>query len=162
LLLDISIYKTHTVVVDHPGAGTMKMHRRSRIGVYPRRISSIEIAHYKQGRYIYFLSLLLLLFSFPLTSFAGSVQLPQTGQKTCYNSSGTVIACTGRGQDGDIQVGVPWHDLPFTVNGNGTANTDRAAKLSVEDVSPDVYSMKGCAGSITEEPCVENLQARVL
>lgn len=29
--------------------------------------------------------------------------LPKTGQTKCYNTSGTEITCTGRGQDGDIQ-----------------------------------------------------------
>ncbi|MBI5194449.1 MAG: hypothetical protein HZA08_13570 [Nitrospirae bacterium] len=37
---------------------------------------------------------------------AGTVDLPKTGQTTCYDSFGAVIACAGTGQDGDIQAGV--------------------------------------------------------
>jgi len=49
---------------------------------------------------------------------AGTAQLPQTGQTTCYDSSGTVISCTGTGQDGEIQAGVAWPDPRFTVSGD--------------------------------------------
>ncbi|MBI5096680.1 MAG: DUF1566 domain-containing protein [Nitrospirae bacterium] len=41
-------------------------------------------------------------------------QLWETGQMTCYNSSGSVIACTGTGQDGDIRAGVAWPGTRFT------------------------------------------------
>ena len=44
----------------------------------------------------------------PALAFAGTVQLPQTGQTTCYDASGTVISCTGTGQDGEFQAGVAW------------------------------------------------------
>ena len=40
---------------------------------------------------------------FPLISLAGTVELPKTGQKTCYDASGNVINCPDTGQDGDIQ-----------------------------------------------------------
>ena len=32
--------------------------------------------------------------------------VPQTGQTTCWDTSGNVITCAGTGQDGDIQAGV--------------------------------------------------------
>ena len=35
-------------------------------------------------------------------SFAGAVDLPKTGQTTCYDTDGTVISCEGTGQDGEI------------------------------------------------------------
>ena len=35
------------------------------------------------------------------TSFAGTVQLPQTGQTKCYDSAGVEIPCAGTGQDGE-------------------------------------------------------------
>lgn len=44
----------------------------------------------------------------------------ETGQKTCYDEAGTVIACTGTGQDGDIQSGVAWPAPRFVDNGDGT------------------------------------------
>jgi hypothetical protein len=34
------------------------------------------------------------------SAFAGTVDLPQTGQKKCYDTSGNEISCTGTGQDG--------------------------------------------------------------
>ena len=42
--------------------------------------------------------------------------VPKTGQKDCYNSSGTEINCTGTGQDGESQAGVEWPDPRFTVS----------------------------------------------
>ena len=47
----------------------------------------------------------LFLFLIASTAFAGTVQLPQTGQTKCYDSAGVEIACTGTGQDGEIRAG---------------------------------------------------------
>ena len=38
----------------------------------------------------------------------------KTGQTVCYDVSGTVITCTGTGQDGDELKGVAWPDTRFT------------------------------------------------
>ena len=53
--------------------------------------------------------------------FAALVNLPQTGQTTCYDETGAAIPdCTGTGQDGDYRAGVPWDpNTRFTV-GTGT------------------------------------------
>ncbi len=48
----------------------------------------------------------------------GVIDLPQTGQTTCYDAAGSVIACAGTGQDGDIQAGVAWPSPRFTVSGD--------------------------------------------
>ncbi len=49
-----------------------------------------------------------LLFSicFIKVSYTGVIQLPKTGQTTCYDESGNVISCAGSGQDGDTQVSI--------------------------------------------------------
>jgi hypothetical protein len=44
----------------------------------------------------------------------------ETGQKTCHDEAGTVIACAGTGQDGDIQPGVAWPEPRFVDNTDGT------------------------------------------
>jgi uncharacterized repeat protein (TIGR01451 family) len=49
---------------------------------------------------------------------AQSVELPQTGQTACYDTSGILIPCPGTGQDGDLRAGVPWPDPRFTVSGD--------------------------------------------
>jgi hypothetical protein len=51
---------------------------------------------------------------------AAPVDLPKTGQATCYSTDGTVIDCAGTGQDGDIQAGTDWPSPRFTDHGNGT------------------------------------------
>jgi hypothetical protein len=61
-------------------------------------------------------------------AFVGTVQLPKTGQTTCYDTSGNVISCTGTGQDGDKQAGVAWPSPRFTDNNNGTV-TDNLTGL---------------------------------
>lgn len=44
----------------------------------------------------------------------------ETGQTTCYDESGTVIACAGTGQDGDVRGGVAWPNPRFVDNADGT------------------------------------------
>ena len=56
----------------------------------------------------------------PQLAEAAAVQLPETGQVTCYSATGSVIACPGTGQDGEERTGVPWPVPRFTDNGDGT------------------------------------------
>ena len=56
-----------------------------------------------------------------------------TGQTTCYDSSGTPIACAGTGQDGELQKGTAHHYLD---NGDGTI-TDTKTGLMWEKKSDD-------------------------
>jgi hypothetical protein len=64
---------------------------------------------------LYCFAAVLMLFG---TAVAGVIDLPQTGQTTCYNSSGEVINCADTGQDGDWLAGVPWPNPRF-VSGTG-------------------------------------------
>ena len=64
------------------------------------------------------LSLLFLFFT--TTVFAGTINLPQTGQTQCYDTSGNAINCPGTGQDGEIQAGVAWPEPRFTTNADTT------------------------------------------
>jgi len=50
----------------------------------------------------------------------GVIELPKTGQVSCWDEAGTVIPCTGTGQDGDIRAGVAWPSPRFQDNGDGT------------------------------------------
>ena len=56
----------------------------------------------------------------PALLFAGEVDLPKTGQTTCYDEQGNVIDCADTGQDGDIRAGVQWPEPRFEDNGDGT------------------------------------------
>src|SRR5262245_23398229 len=58
---------------------------------------------------------------------------PATGQTTCWDSSGTMISCTGTGQDGDLQKGAA---LSYTDNADGTI-TDNNTGLVWEKLSGD-------------------------
>jgi len=65
--------------------------------------------------------------------YASTSRIPRTGQTTCTNDAGTVIACAGSGRDGEYQAG----DAPsFTDNGNGTI-TDNITGLMWEKLSDD-------------------------
>jgi hypothetical protein len=66
-----------------------------------------------------FVLLMIVVFS-AAAAYAGTVQLPKTGQTTCYDAAGAVVACTGTGQDADKGKGVAWPSPRFTDNGNGT------------------------------------------
>lgn len=50
------------------------------------------------------------------SAIAGAVDLPKTGQTTCYNAR----ECEGTGQDGETQAGVAWPAPRFVNNGDGT------------------------------------------
>ncbi len=71
-----------------------------------------------KNRLVVLMTVVLILF-LPVFVLAGTVELPETGQTTCYDSSGGVIACPGTGQDGDIKAGVAWPSPRFTA-GTGT------------------------------------------
>src|SRR5262249_8529536 len=57
----------------------------------------------------------------------------QTGQTTCYDTAGTVIACAGTGQDGELQKGLA---RAYVDNGDGTI-TDTKTGLMWEKLSDD-------------------------
>jgi len=59
-------------------------------------------------------------FLLPLAALSGEVDLPKTGQTTCYDINGNVIDCPDTGQDGDVQAGVAWPEPRFEDNGDGT------------------------------------------
>ena len=58
----------------------------------------------------------------------GSAPVEDTGQAGCWDSSGGTVACSGTGQDGELQRGVDWPTPRFTDNGDGTV-TDNLTGL---------------------------------
>lgn len=64
----------------------------------------------------------------PPTS-AVSIALPETGQTTCTDATGVVIACAGTGQDGEHQAGVAWPNPRFSVDSSGDCMTDNLTGL---------------------------------
>ena len=60
---------------------------------------------------------------------AGVIDLPQTGQTTCYDETGEVIACANTGQDGDWLAGALWPNPRF-VSGTGTEAACMLDKLT--------------------------------
>jgi hypothetical protein len=57
----------------------------------------------------------------------------RTGQTTCFNAAGVAVVCTGVGQDGDLQRGLP---IAFVDNGDGTIS-DQHTGLMWEKLSLD-------------------------
>ncbi len=80
----------------------------------------------KPTRFITVLFVLVILVS--TNSIAGLINLPRTGQTTCYDVSGNVIDCTSTGQNGEIQAGVAWPEPKFTSNSDITV-TDYLTSL---------------------------------
>ncbi|NOY53555.1 MAG: DUF1566 domain-containing protein [Deltaproteobacteria bacterium] len=54
------------------------------------------------------------------TGTTGALQLPRTGQSSCYDDGGNPIACSGTGQDGDIAAGSVWPSPRYTDLGDGS------------------------------------------
>jgi hypothetical protein len=65
----------------------------------------------------------------PALAAAGTVQLPQTGQKSCWNGLEAKISCAGSGQDGELRAGVPWPNPRFTSSDSGATMTDSLTGL---------------------------------
>ncbi|MFN3480896.1 MAG: DUF1566 domain-containing protein [Thermodesulfovibrionales bacterium] len=78
---------------------------------------------------------LVLVFSLITSAWAVTVNLPQSGQKKCYDASGTEIACPGTGQDGEKQAGVAWPSPRFTDNGNGTITDNLTGLVWLKDAN---------------------------
>ena len=65
--------------------------------------------------------MLILVVSLPFATVqAAPADQPETGQTTCTDTAGTVIACAGTGQDGDLKAGVAWPSPRFTVGTGAT------------------------------------------
>jgi len=83
-------------------------------------------------RYIVILSCIVLIAT--TASYAAPpAPVSQTGQTTCWDSAGTVIACEGTGQDGDRRAGVAWPIPRFTDNSNGTITDNLTGLIWLQD-----------------------------
>ena len=63
------------------------------------------------------------------TTQAAPVDLPETGQTTCYDAAGATLACTGTGQDGDVKAGVAWTNPRFAAGPTADCVTDTLTGL---------------------------------
>ena len=75
-----------------------------------------------------------------------SVNLPKTGQTTCYDAAGVVVACANTGQDGELQKGVAWPSPRFTDNGNGTVTDNLTGLMWTQNAS--VPTVGACTGGV--------------
>ena len=60
----------------------------------------------------------------------------KTGQTLCYDAAGTVITCTGTGQDGDERKGVDWPGTRFTFN-TDTVTDNLTGLMWSKNASPE-------------------------
>ncbi|MBI3188375.1 MAG: DUF1566 domain-containing protein [Gammaproteobacteria bacterium] len=89
---------------------------------------------------MYNIQLILLLATSMLTvttTHAAPADLPKSGQISCADSTGAVMACMGTGQDGDHQAGVVWPSPRFIGDETGNCITDTLTDL-VWVRNPDV------------------------
>jgi hypothetical protein len=96
-------------------------------------------------------SITFLLLSFvAMQSLCTAVELPQTGQSACYDSSGSEVSCIATGQDGEHQAGRDWPSPRFTDHGNDTI-TDNLTRLmwSASAASPGVFAYN-CSPAVQE------------
>lgn len=82
---------------------------------------------------VHLVALLLFAVATVPTAAAGIVQLPQTGQKTCYDQPGAVIPYDGTRQDGDLQRGLQPPVPRFTDNDDGTVTDNLTGLIWLKD-----------------------------
>lgn len=76
---------------------------------------------------------LAMMFMMAMQAFAGTVQLPQTGQTTCWDASGNAISCAGTGQDGEKRAGAAWPVPRFSDNGDQTMTDNLTGLIWTKD-----------------------------
>lgn len=59
----------------------------------------------------------------------------ESGQVTCYDAAGAVIACAGTGQDGELKPGVAWPNPRFVDNLDGTVTDMLTGLIWLKDAS---------------------------
>lgn len=64
-----------------------------------------------------------------------------TGQDDCWDVNGSEIPCSGTGQDGEHQAGVPWPAPRFTDSGDGTVIDNLTGLTWLKDANCIVYVM---------------------
>ena len=72
---------------------------------------------------------------------AATIELPRTGQTTCYDSFGDEMVCTGTGQDGETQYGAVLPVPRFTTDYYGQTVVDNLTGLmwALDSRTPDPY-----------------------
>jgi len=81
---------------------------------------------------------------------AGTIELPRTGQTTCYDPVNSwEIPCPGSGQDGDSQSGVAWPSPRFVDNGDGTVTDNLTGLMWFKDA--------GCMGQTTWQAAMDRI-----
>ena len=78
----------------------------------------------------------------PFHSPAHAFKLPDAGQTTCYDITGSVIPCAGTGQDGEYII----NPMSYTDNGNGTV-TDNNTGLIWQKCSVGQSNDATCSGT---------------
>lgn len=81
------------------------------------------------------LAIISLLAVLPNLCQAATIQLPRTGQTSCYNETGVIIPCAKTGQDGDKKAGVPMPSPRFSDNRNGTITDNLTGLIWLKDAN---------------------------
>jgi len=76
-----------------------------------------------------------------LPSVAMAVEVPRTGQRTCFDQYGGVIDHVDSGQDGELQSGAIWPEPRFEDNGDGTVTDNLSGLMWMYD--------GGCLGAMS-------------
>ena len=74
---------------------------------------------------------------------SGLAYVEDTGQKRCWDDTGSEIACSGTGQDGERQAGLDWPGPRFADNLDGTITDQLTGLVWLRDA--------GCLGTLSWE-----------
>ena len=76
-----------------------------------------------------------MLLAWPFIAHTDAIQLPKTGQSTCYDAAGAIVACAGTGQDAEKQAGATLPSPRFTDNKNGTVIDNLTGLIWLKDAN---------------------------
>ena len=66
----------------------------------------------------------------------GSLAISKTGQTECYGASGAARACSGTGEDGELQIGAVWPSPRFAANSDQTVTDTLTGLVWSRDADP--------------------------
>lgn len=101
----------------------------------------------KEGRFIFIVLVVMMIFP-AMAVYAGTIDLPKTGQTACWDNTGASRTCAGTGEDGELQAGAAWPSPRFSVDTpvSGMITDNLTGLIWLKDTSTPTTGSPACTG----------------